>query len=101
VVAADGVLEPAGGSFSAGVVNPAAGVFSNGTVGPAAVVLSVFAVSVPLGGVLPAGGSSGTSKCLLDPTRSWRYRRVHAPGVSHRPEFGSPGREIAASAAKV
>src|SRR5262245_57347324 len=39
-----------------GVANPAAGVFSNGTAGPAAVVLSLFVVSVPLGG-LPAGAA--------------------------------------------
>jgi len=49
----DGVLELAGGIFSAGVVNAAAGVFSNGTAGLAAVVLSLL--SFPSGVVLPAG----------------------------------------------
>ena len=49
--------ELAGGIFSGGVANAAAGVFSNGTAGPAAVVLSLFVVSVPLAGVLPAGGA--------------------------------------------
>jgi hypothetical protein len=53
-IAADGVLELAGGIFSDGIANPAAGVFSKGTVGLAAVVLSF--VSLPLGGVLPGGG---------------------------------------------
>jgi len=56
-VAADGVFELAVGIFSAGVANSAAGIFSNGTVGLAAVVLSLFIVSFPVGGVLPAGGA--------------------------------------------
>jgi len=55
----DGVLELAGGIFSAGVANPADGVFSNG-VGLAAVVLSLFIVSFPVGGVLAAGGGVST-----------------------------------------
>ena len=45
------------GIFSADVANSAAGIFSNGTVGLAAVVLSLFIVSFPVGGVLPAGGA--------------------------------------------
>jgi hypothetical protein len=56
-VAADGVFELAVGIFSAGVANSAAGIVSNGTVGLAAVVLSLFIVSFPVGGVLPAGGA--------------------------------------------
>jgi len=51
------VAELAAGIFSVGVANLAAGVFSNGTVGLAAVVLSLFIVSFPVGGVLPAGGA--------------------------------------------
>jgi hypothetical protein len=54
VVAADGVLELAGGIVSAGVANPAAGVFSTGTAGPAVVGLSF--VSFPL-----VGGGAGVS----------------------------------------
>jgi hypothetical protein len=57
----DGVLDLAGAIFSVGVANPAAGVFSNGTAGPAAVVLSLFIVSVPLGGVLPASGAGAST----------------------------------------
>jgi hypothetical protein len=49
--------EPAGGTFSVGIANPGAEGFSNGTVGLAAVALSLFVVSFPLGGVLPAGGA--------------------------------------------
>jgi hypothetical protein len=56
-VAADGVLELAGGIFAADVANPAAGVFSNGTVGLAAVVPCLFIVSFSVGGALPAGGT--------------------------------------------
>jgi hypothetical protein len=48
----DGVLELAGGIFSAGVAKAASGVFSNGTAGLAAVVLSLL--SFPSGVVLPA-----------------------------------------------
>ena len=55
--AADGVPELAGGIFSVGVANPAAGFFSNGTVGLTAVVLSLFIVSLSVGGTPPAGGS--------------------------------------------
>src|SRR6516162_3824466 len=55
-VAADGVPELAGGIFSVGVANPAAGFFSNGTVGLTAVVLSLFIVSLSVGGTPPAGG---------------------------------------------
>jgi hypothetical protein len=51
-----GVAELAAKHISVGVANPPAGVFSKGTVGLAAVVLSLFVVSFPLGGVLPAGG---------------------------------------------
>jgi hypothetical protein len=61
VVTADGVLELTGGIFSAGVANPVAGVFSNGTGGLAAVVLSVLVLSLPLDGVLPAGGGADVS----------------------------------------
>ena len=52
-----GLRELAGGIFSGGVANAAAGVFSNAIVGPAAVVLSLFVVSGPFAGVLPAGGA--------------------------------------------
>jgi hypothetical protein len=58
------VAELAAGIFSVGVANPAAGVFSNGTVGLAAVALSLFVVSFPLGGMLPAGGDAGVSTLL-------------------------------------
>jgi hypothetical protein len=51
-----GVAELAAKHISVGVANPPAGVFSKGTVGLAAVVLSLFVVSFPLGGVLPADG---------------------------------------------
>jgi hypothetical protein len=44
----DGVIELAGGIFSAGVANAAAGVFSNGTAGLAAVVLSLLSGRVLL-----------------------------------------------------
>jgi hypothetical protein len=57
---ADGGLELAGGIFSAGVASAAAGVFSNGPVGLATVVLSLFALSLSVGGVLPAGGDVST-----------------------------------------
>jgi hypothetical protein len=42
---------------SGGAGNPTEGVFSNGSVGLAAVALSLFIVSFPVGGVLPAGGA--------------------------------------------
>jgi hypothetical protein len=54
----DGVLELAGGIFSAGVTNAAAGVFSNGTAGLAAVGLSLL--SFPSGVVLRAGGAGAS-----------------------------------------
>src|SRR5262249_35289586 len=62
---ADGVLELAGGIFSAGVATAAAGVFSNGTVGLAAVVPSLFDVSLSVGGVLPAGGDVSTLPSMI------------------------------------
>jgi hypothetical protein len=51
-----------------GVANPAAGVFSNDTVGLVAVALSLFIVSLSVGGTPPAGGSGALPRMIGKPS---------------------------------